>query len=128
MDGATGGIFISQVVEHLTADQVWKLIQLASVKLKVGGVLLLETINPHCLAAMNWFYLDPTHVRPYPSALLSFMCQQASFRLECVQFSAPLPGATTGAIFKAFEDGLPPEASQYQDYAVIVRRSSLPCE
>jgi 2-polyprenyl-3-methyl-5-hydroxy-6-metoxy-1,4-benzoquinol methylase len=127
IDGAIGGIFISQVVEHLTADQVWKLIQLASTKLKVSGVLLLETINPQCFPAISCFYLDPSHVRPYHAGLLSFMCQQVGFRLECVQFSAPLPGASTGAVLKAFGNVPPAEASQYQDYAVIARRSSGAC-
>jgi 2-polyprenyl-3-methyl-5-hydroxy-6-metoxy-1,4-benzoquinol methylase len=125
-DGALGGIFCSQVVEHLPADRVWKLIQLAAQKLKTDGILLLETINPHCLPAMNWFYLDPTHVRPYPPALLAFMCQQAGLRLECVQCSAPLPSATTGPFLKSSQDVPPPDAMHYQDYAVIARRIPIP--
>jgi 2-polyprenyl-3-methyl-5-hydroxy-6-metoxy-1,4-benzoquinol methylase len=128
LDSSLDGIFVSQVVEHLPAEQAWKLIQLAGAKLRTDGVLVLETINPQCLEAMNWFYLDPTHVRPYPPALLSFMCEQTGLRLECMQFSSPLPCTMTGAILKSFERVPPAEAVQYQDHAVITRRSSLPLE
>jgi 2-polyprenyl-3-methyl-5-hydroxy-6-metoxy-1,4-benzoquinol methylase len=125
-DGSLGGIFISQVVEHLPSDQVWKLIRRCAAKLKDHGVLLLETINPHCPDGMGWFYLDPTHVRPYPPQLLAFLCQQAGFCLDCVQFSAPLPSDARSTLLKTSASELPPEASQYQDYAVIARRSPAP--
>jgi 2-polyprenyl-3-methyl-5-hydroxy-6-metoxy-1,4-benzoquinol methylase len=124
-DGSLGSIFVSQVVEHLPPERVWKLIQLAAAKLKTDGVLLLETINPQCFAAMSCFYLDPSHVRPYHAALLAFMCEQAGLKLECMQFSAPLASATTGPILKSSEHIPPAEAVHYQDYAVLARRTSL---
>ncbi|MFH2055588.1 MAG: hypothetical protein ABIJ61_06505, partial [bacterium] len=49
--------------------------------LKDGGLLILETPNPENLAvATNNFYLDPTHVRPLPPGLLSFLTEFEGFR------------------------------------------------
>src|SRR5436190_2884158 len=98
------------------------LVQLAAAKLKSDGLLLLETINPQCFPAISFFYLDPSHVRPYHAGLLAFMCEQVGLRLECIQFSAPLPGAATPAVLKARQITPPAEAIHYQDYAVIARR------
>jgi len=56
------------------------------------------------------------------------MCEQAGLRLECIQFSAPLPGQTGDSVLKSPQKIPPPEAGNYQDYAVIARRSSVPLE
>ena len=49
--------------------------------LSPGGVLLLETQNPECLAIYSQsFYVDPTHVRPVPAAQLRFWMEETGFR------------------------------------------------
>ncbi len=71
------GIFSAQVVEHLPASRLPEMIRLAAQKLTRGGVLAIETPNPQCLAIFaTHFYLDPTHVRPIPQALLSFYMEE----------------------------------------------------
>jgi len=76
--GGVDGIFCSQVVEHLPAQQVSELMRLAAEKLAPGGVIAVETPNPRCLAIFAGdFYIDPTHVRPVPPALLSFYFEEA---------------------------------------------------
>jgi 2-polyprenyl-3-methyl-5-hydroxy-6-metoxy-1,4-benzoquinol methylase len=76
--GSIDGIFCSQVVEHLPAQQVSELTRLAAEKLAPGGVIAVETPNPRCLAIFAGdFYIDPTHVRPVPPALLSFYFEEA---------------------------------------------------
>jgi 2-polyprenyl-3-methyl-5-hydroxy-6-metoxy-1,4-benzoquinol methylase len=76
--GGVDGIFCSQVVEHLPAQQVAELMRLAAEKLAPGGVIAVETPNPRCLAIFAGdFYIDPTHVRPVPPALLSFYFEEA---------------------------------------------------
>jgi hypothetical protein len=50
------------------------------VALSPGGVLVIETPNPECLAIFaTHFYLDPTHTRPVPSALLAFYLEENGF-------------------------------------------------
>jgi O-antigen chain-terminating methyltransferase len=77
-DESFDGIFCSQVVEHLTPDKISELVRLAAQKLGPNGILAVETPNPSCLAIFaRDFYIDPTHVRPVPSSLLSFYFEEA---------------------------------------------------
>ena len=74
------GIFCAQMVEHLPPVRVPELIRLAAASLAPGGVLAIETPNPECLAALaKHFYLDPTHERPVPAALLRFYMEECGF-------------------------------------------------
>ena len=74
------GIFCAQVVEHLPPARVPELIRLAAASLARGAVLVIETPNPECLAALaKHFYLDPTHERPVPAALLRFYMEECGF-------------------------------------------------
>jgi len=69
-------VFISafHVVEHITFDALQSLIEEAHRVLKPGGILILETPNPENIkVATERFYLDPTHINPIPSMLLSFL-------------------------------------------------------
>jgi len=76
-DASLDGIFSAQVVEHLPTNRLPEMIRLAAQKLARGGVLAIETPNPQCLAILaTHFYLDPTHVRPIPHALLSFYMEE----------------------------------------------------
>ena len=62
------------VVEHISFEALQSLVQEALRVLKPGGILLLETPNPENIkVATENFYLDPTHIKPIPSALLSFL-------------------------------------------------------
>jgi O-antigen chain-terminating methyltransferase len=66
-------IFCAQVVEHLPPGRLPEMIRLCATRLERGGVILIETPNPECLAIFaTYFYLDPTHVRPVPPKLLEF--------------------------------------------------------
>ncbi|MCL6446978.1 MAG: methyltransferase domain-containing protein [Armatimonadetes bacterium] len=79
-----------QLVEHLSPDRLWQLIQTALVKLKAGGVVILETVNPDSLVAFKNFYLDLTHQKPIPVATLRFLLEAAGFREIEVLFSSPV--------------------------------------
>lgn len=63
-DATVGAIFCAQVIEHLPFAQLNRFFELAATKLRAGGVLIAETINPHSIQAMHTFWVDPTHVRP----------------------------------------------------------------
>jgi 2-polyprenyl-3-methyl-5-hydroxy-6-metoxy-1,4-benzoquinol methylase len=76
-EGTLGGIFCSQVVEHLPPDRLPEFIRLCSRALCRGGVIAIETPNPECLAIFaTHFYLDPTHQRPVPHPLLTFYLEE----------------------------------------------------
>ncbi len=62
------------LVEHLDFDVLRQLVYQAHRVLKPGGLLIMETPNPeNIMVATQGFYLDPTHQRPIPPSLLSFI-------------------------------------------------------
>lgn len=68
------------VVEHIQFTELRQWVSEAMRVLKPGGLLILETPNTENLSvASQSFYLDPTHLRPIPSALLSFSLENAGF-------------------------------------------------
>ncbi len=71
-DRTLGTIFCAQVIEHLPVTQLWKLLDLALVKLVPGGRMIAETVNPHSVAALKMFWIDPTHQNPiFPEVALA---------------------------------------------------------
>ncbi|MDD5296591.1 MAG: methyltransferase domain-containing protein [Rhodocyclaceae bacterium] len=68
------------VVEHVSFDQLRTLVSQALRVLKPGGLLIMETPNPeNILVSTQNFYLDPSHLRPLPPALLSFLAEYSGF-------------------------------------------------
>jgi len=68
------------VVEHISFEQLQKLVEEAYRALKPGGLLIMETPNPeNIMVATCSFYLDPTHTRPIPPDLLMFMTEFSGF-------------------------------------------------
>lgn len=69
------------LVEHLKSDQLRVMLKEAYRVLKPGGLLIAETPNPENLVvATSSFYIDPSHERPIPPTLLSFLCEFAGFQ------------------------------------------------
>jgi O-antigen chain-terminating methyltransferase len=68
------------LVEHLPIREVQSIVKEALRVLKPAGILILETPNPEniIVASVN-FYRDPTHVKPIPPQLLSFMVEYYGF-------------------------------------------------
>lgn len=65
------GIFASHIIEHLPVARVHEFIQYCYEALKPDGILLLVTPNFRDLRVVTEvFWLDLTHVRPYPLPLL----------------------------------------------------------
>ncbi len=80
--GRFGGIFCSHVIEHMSYEDALAFIDLCYRALRPGGLLLLVTPNPEDICIMSdIFWLDPTHVRPYPKLLLQAMMESAGFRM-----------------------------------------------
>jgi predicted SAM-dependent methyltransferase len=76
-----GGIFFSHVIEHLAPSQVVEFLSLARRALRPGGRLIIVTPNVADVWTMTeLFWLDTTHVRPYPILLLKKLCEEASMQ------------------------------------------------
>jgi 2-polyprenyl-3-methyl-5-hydroxy-6-metoxy-1,4-benzoquinol methylase len=89
-DASLGGVYCSQVVEHIPPERLPYLIQLLAKKMKDGALVAIETPNPECLAIYaSHFYLDPTHTRPIPARLLGFYMEEAGFTNLEVEWLSP---------------------------------------
>src|ERR1022692_1847013 len=115
------GIFSAQVVEHLPPERLPDMIRLAASRLERDGVLAIETPNPECLAIFaSHFYLDPTHARPVPHALLVFYMEEYGLggievhRLSPAIESMPALAGLPEDFREAFFGGL--------DYAIVGRK------
>ncbi len=68
------------LIEHISFEDLQTLVSEALRVLKPGGILILETPNPENIkVATESFYLDPTHIKPIPSSLLSFLAEYYGF-------------------------------------------------
>jgi len=91
-DGALGGLFAGQVVEHLEPGYLMRFLELAYHKLRPGSKIVLETINVDYWSAFFGPYLrDITHVRPLPSSTLAFLLEASGFQRIDIRASAPVP-------------------------------------
>lgn len=79
-DESLGGIFSSQVIEHLPPSYLEQLIQLAYFKLSPGGRLILETVNPTSVFALvQVYFLDLSHAQPIHPLALQFLLEIHGF-------------------------------------------------
>ena len=79
-DGSLGGIFAAQLVEHLPPATLMRLLELAVAKLRPGGLLVAETINPLSPLALRNYFADLTHAQPLVPETLVLLAEQAGFR------------------------------------------------
>ena len=77
--GSLGGIFMGQVVEHLPPAVLVRSLELAAQKLRPGGVLVAETINPLSPIALRNYYADQTHAQPLVPETLELLARQSGF-------------------------------------------------
>jgi SAM-dependent methyltransferase len=85
-DRTLGGIFMGQVVEHLPPATLVRSLALAAVKLRPGGVLVAETINPLSPIALRNYFADLTHAQPLVPETLELLARQAGFATTEVRF------------------------------------------
>jgi glycosyltransferase involved in cell wall biosynthesis/SAM-dependent methyltransferase len=78
--GSLGAIFSAQVIEHIEFSELQRLLELGLSRLRPGGLLIAETVNPHSAAALKAFWVDPTHMHPlFPETMLA-LCALAGYR------------------------------------------------
>jgi SAM-dependent methyltransferase len=86
-DGALGGIFAAQVVEHVPAPELVRLLELAAAKLRPRGLLVAETINPLSPIALRNYFADLTHAQPLVPETLELLARQSGFATVEVRFA-----------------------------------------
>ena len=135
-DGSLGGIFSAQVVEHLEPAYLLRFLELSFHKLRPGGRLVLETLNPACWVAFFDSYIrDITHVWPLHPETLKYLVVASGFSGARVEFRSPVPpedklqafaapahGAALADLAEAFNanvEKLNARMFTYLDYAVI---------
>ena len=75
-------VYCSHLIEHLTPFNARVLLEQCARVLAPQGRLLVLTPNPVSLDVISeTFWLDPTHVRPYPRPLLENMFLRAGFEI-----------------------------------------------
>lgn len=119
-DASLGGLFMSQVIEHLTTAQWAHFLDVARRKLRPGGCLIIETINPGSFYAMaHSYYKDLTHVRPVHPETLQFVAETKGYRQTQLLMLSPHP-----AIATATDDtrALAETVFGHMDYALIAHR------
>ena len=89
-EASLGGIFAAQVVEHLEPGPLTAFLDLAASRVRPGGVLLLETINPLSLFALRNYFADLTHAQPLIPETLSMLVKQAGFGEVEIRFQNEL--------------------------------------
>jgi SAM-dependent methyltransferase len=79
-DNSQAVVSAFHVVEHISFEQLRTVVSESLRVLQPGGLLIMETPNPeNIVVATRNFYLDPTHLRPIPSLLLSFLSEYHGF-------------------------------------------------
>ena len=107
------------LVEHISFSQLRELVSESHRVLMPGGLLIMETPNPENLVVgSNSFYLDPTHQRPIPPALLNFIPEYVGFnrtRILRLQETFDISGDVAPSLIEVL-GGVSP------DYAVIAQK------
>ncbi len=79
------GVFMGHIVEHLPTEQALEVLRWVADHLADGGTIVVQTPDfANDFVCKTNFWLDPTHVRPYPVSLLTSMLESVGF--------APLTG------------------------------------
>lgn len=141
-DASLGGIFSAQVVEHLEPGYLLRFLELSFHKLRPGGRLVLETLNPACWVAFFDSYIrDITHVWPLHPETLKYLVVASGFTNAAVDFRSPVreedklqafaaPASSIAALadlaeaFNANVEKLNTRLFTYRDYAVIADKPS----
>jgi O-antigen chain-terminating methyltransferase len=75
-----GGIFSSQVIEHLEPGYLRDLVIEAFRALRKNAVIVLETVNPLSLLALSSIYfLDVTHCKPLHPEFMRYLLENTGF-------------------------------------------------
>jgi O-antigen chain-terminating methyltransferase len=85
-------VTLIQVIEHFAVDDLYRLFGLVAEKLRPGGFVVAETINPQCLWSLsNWYLLDPSHKTPVHPQMAQFLLEQVGLSRIQIRMLRPVP-------------------------------------
>ena len=91
-DSELGGVAMLQVIEHLTPQEQLDIVRLCASKVRPGGRVVVESVNPQSLYVYTHaLYVDPTHTRPVHPLYLEFLFRQAGFGDVQLHWRSPVP-------------------------------------
>jgi len=118
-DASLGAVTGFHLIEHLPFPVLINLIEESFRVLQPGGLVIFETPNPqNVLVGTHNFYIDPSHLKPLPSALVKLMLEHSGLQpVEIINLhpydeSFKLSGSPVAERFNEYFYGS-------QDYAVI---------
>ncbi len=80
---------MGQVVEHLPPAMLVRTLELCAQKLRAGGLLVAETINPLSPLALRNYFADLTHAQPLVPETLAVLARQVGFSSVETRFLKP---------------------------------------
>ena len=90
-DASIGGLFAAQVVEHLQPGYLLRFLELAFHKIRPGGRLVVETLNPACWVAFFDSYIrDITHVWPLHPDTMKYLVLASGFTRAEIEYRTPV--------------------------------------
>lgn len=111
------------IAEHLPFDVLRTLVREAHRCLRPGGLLILETPNAENISVGTLsFHMDPTHVRPLPPGLLSFLPRYYGFKRVDVlrlQENAALRESENARLYDVLTAASP-------DYSIVAQKDAEP--
>lgn len=111
------------LAEHIPFADLQVLVAEALRVLMPGGLLILETPNPeNIVVGTTNFYLDPTHQRPIPPQLLSFLSEYCGFKKVKTLRLQESVGLSSGKVPTLLDvlNGVSP------DCAVVAQKGAVP--
>jgi hypothetical protein len=114
-DRSLGGIFVGRLAEHLPLPALVRMLELAARKLRGGGALVAEAINPLSPVALRLYFADPTRSQPLVPETFERLARQAGFASVETRFlnHPPRPDGVTAEVADILFAPL--------DYALIAR-------
>jgi 2-polyprenyl-3-methyl-5-hydroxy-6-metoxy-1,4-benzoquinol methylase len=143
-DESLGGLFAAQVVEHLEPAYLLRFLELAAQKVRPGGPMVLETLNPACWTAFFESYIrDITHRWPLHPDTLRYFVLASGFATAAVEWRSPVPvqdrlqpvavpvaaDATVRDLAEVFNGNVEKVNARmftHMDYAVVARKAERP--
>jgi len=107
-----GGVFASHLIEHLEPPTAEEMVARASEALEPGGRIVIVTPNMVDYRTLTeLFWLDTTHVRPYPPRLIAAIMERHGLavdevgRVRTSQGRRAMPGMLLGRLRFGFDFG-----------------------